>query len=119
MGKKEKYLRHIVDNLIELTSYSNKLECFEIPLYDFDGFPVYLQFNLTFLERNIKNINHDVIYPQILGKYLTDYWGISSDDFSKDIFRQYVLDLGKKLPILKQYIDDNIYEKMVLNIKHT
>lgn len=118
MNKKEKYINTIVDEMVSMTFFDTQVSQFTIELPFSDGTKIEFVFTDNYVERFVSKEFPYVTYPEIVMKYLSDYWGIEDRKLSREIFGKYYENLSSKLSLLeKHYIHLNKSE-IKLQIKH-
>ena len=118
MNKKEKYINTIVDEMVSMTFFDTQVSQFTIELPFSDGTKIEFVFTDNYVERFVSKEFPYVTYPEIVMKYLSDYWGIEDIKLNREIFGKYYENLSSKLSLLeKHYIHLNKSE-IKLQIKH-
>ena len=120
-SKKYKYRDYIVEQLLVETIFDNGSGCFNVDgIKGWDGDEITFSFTLKYVEKYMArgvDLTYDT-YPQIMVTYMSNHWGIEDKVFGKEIFNYFMKDIYKKLPLLKQYIDERYWHDIKLNIKH-
>lgn len=118
MNKKEKYINTIVDEMVSMTIFDTQVCQFIIELPFSDGTKIEFVFTDNYVERFVSKEFGYVTYPEIVMKYLSDYWGIDDRKLNREIFGKYYENLSRKLSLLdKHYMKLNKTE-IKLQIKH-
>ena len=118
MNKKEKYINAIVDEMVSMTIFDTQVCQFIIELPFSDGTKIEFVFTDNYVERFVNKEFPYVTYPEIVMKYLSDYWGIEDRKLNRVIFGKYYENLSRKLSLLdKHYMKLNKTETK-LQIKH-
>ena len=118
MNKKEKYINTIVDEMVSMTIFDTQVSFFIMELPFSDGTKIEFVFTDNYVERFVSKEFGYVTYPEIVMKYLSDYWGIDDRKLNREIFGKYYENLSRKLSLLdKHYMKLNKTE-IKLQIKH-
>ena len=118
MNKKEKYINTIVDEMVSMTIFDTQVSFFIMELPFSDGTKIEFVFTDNYVERFVSKEFGYVTYPEIVMKYLSDYWGIDDRKLNREIFGKYYENLSRKLSLLdKHYMKLNKTETK-LQIKH-
>ena len=118
MNKKERYIECIVKEMVDMTFFDTQVSQFTIELPFSDGTKIEFVFTDNYVERFVSKEFGYVTYPEIVMKYLSDYWGIDDRKLNREIFGKYYENLSRKLSLLdKHYMKLNKTE-IKLQIKH-
>lgn len=118
MTKKEKYINTIVDEMVSMTFFDTQVSQFVMELPFSDGSQIEFAFTIEYLHRFVSKEFGYLTYPEIVMKYLSDYWGIDDRKLNRQIFGKYFENLSHKLPLLKHYVDESYWQGIKLGIKH-
>ncbi len=118
MNKKEKYINVIVDEMVSMTIFDTQVSNFIMELPFSDGTKIEFTFTIEYLCRFVSKEFSYVTYPEVVMKYLSDYWGIDDRKLNRFIFGKYYENLSSKLPLLKNYVDERYWQGIKLGIKH-
>jgi len=88
-----------------MTIFDTQVSYFIMGLPFSDGTKIEFTFTIEYLYRFVM-------------KYLSDYWGIDDRKLNREIFGKYFENLSRKLPLLKNYIDERYWQGIKLGIKH-
>ena len=118
MNKKERYIECIVKEMVDMTFFDTQVSQFTIELPFSDGTKIEFVFTEEYVRRFVSKEFGYLTYPEIVMKYLSDYWGIEDRKLNREIFGKYYENLSSKLSLLeKHYIHLNKSE-IKLQIKH-
>lgn len=118
MNKKEKYINSIVDEMVSMTFFDTQVSQFIIELPFSDGTKIEFVFTEEYVRRFVSKEFPYVSYPEIVMKYLSDYWGIEDRKLSREIFGKYYENLSSKISLLEKHYMYLNKSEIKLQIKH-
>ncbi len=118
MNKKEKYINSIVDEMVSMTFFDTQVSQFTMDLPFSDGTKIEFVFTEEYVRRFVSKEFGYVSYPEIVMKYLSDYWGIEDRKLSREIFGKYYENLSSKISLLEKHYMYLNKSEIKLQIKH-